>query len=148
MNAFLAHCPNPSTITTLLTTLLTTTITTPLTATLHSLHRYALLYTLLIALSIVIQNSAYHLTPLAAQYAASLGLKATFTLGNPRAVWEQEFLYASHVATALVAAHWVGVVTLGWWVAGRLGVGVRVMMGDVDMGWWCGEEGEVKVEGE
>ncbi|KAI4233810.1 MAG: hypothetical protein LQ349_004183, partial [Xanthoria aureola] len=85
MNAFLTYGPNPAT--------LATTITTPLTKTLHAIHRYALLYALLITLSITIQNSAYHLTPLAAQYAASLGLKATFTLGNPRAVWEQEFLF-------------------------------------------------------
>lgn len=61
-------------------------------------------------------------------------------------MWEQEFLNASHVATALVAAHWVGVVTLGVWVAGRLGVGVRVRMGDVDMGVGFREGGEVKVE--
>lgn len=84
--------------------------------------RYPLICALFIAIVVVIQNSAYLLTPLAAQYAASLGLKAKFTLENPLGVWEQEHLFASDITTVLVAAHWSLAITLGFLLALGLGL--------------------------
>ncbi|KAI4273138.1 MAG: hypothetical protein LQ337_004843 [Flavoplaca oasis] len=137
MTAFTPPQLNPSTLLPLIKTF---------TITLTNTLRYALIYALLISSTIMIQNSSYFLTPLALYILQNLGFTASFSDDGPL---RQERLLIHHVTTMIVAAHWSLVLTLGLWTAGRFGIGVKVEMEAVEMGWYGGKggkEGDTKEE--
>ena len=90
----------------------------------------------------MIQNSSYFLTPLALYLLQYLGFPANITTANLLSALQHEGLSINHITTTIVAVHWSLVLTLGLWTAARFGVGVKVDMGAVEMGWYGGRKEE------
>ncbi len=105
---------------------------------------YSLIYAVCITTAILIQNSAYYLTPVAVRLSEKLGLKAEMAgescfgaMQHQRIhnLFEREEMFRTTMNTIIVVFHLSVLITLALWVGARFGVGITVKMRPVKIGW-------------
>ena len=114
-------------------------------ATITSAVSYTLIYAVFITIAVLIQNSAYYLTPLAVRLSEKLGLKAEMAgescIGSMQhqrihnLFEREEKMFRTSMNTIIVAFHVSVLITLALWVGARFGVGITVKMSPVKFGW-------------
>ncbi|KAL8684076.1 MAG: hypothetical protein Q9224_006638 [Gallowayella concinna] len=110
----------------------------------------ALIYAVLITTAVLLQNSAYYLTPLLIGVLEKLGMKTSpndegaYHFGFCYTTVQKEVMFAHSLTTIIVAVQLALLITLALLVAARFGIGLTVEMNPVKMGWYNkeGEEAE------